>query len=89
MTEDPEVRAWKNCHPDDLWIFDKLLLNKKFNYLCGPGCVPAPKADFYIVRPVMNLYGMGVGAEIKWLTRQIPPRCLRVIFGANNLRGAI
>jgi len=68
MTEDPEVSAWKNCHPDDLWIFDKLLLSKKFNYLCGPGCVPVPKADFYVVRPVMNLYGMGVGAEVKWLT---------------------
>ncbi len=29
MIEDPEVRAWKNCHPNDLWIFDKLLLSKK------------------------------------------------------------
>jgi hypothetical protein len=66
--EDPEVLAWNNCHSDDLWIFDKLLLSKKFNYLCGPGCVPVPAANFYIVRPVMNLYGMGAGAERKWLT---------------------
>ena len=65
MTEDPEVRAWKNCHPADLWIFDKLLLSRKFNYLCGAGCVPVPQADLYVVRPVMNLYGMGVGAEVK------------------------
>jgi hypothetical protein len=68
MTEDAEVRAWNNCHSDDLWIFDKLLLSKKFNYLCAPGCVAVPKAEFYVVRPVMNLYGMGVGAEVKWLT---------------------
>jgi hypothetical protein len=68
VTEDPEVLAWNNCHPEDLWIFDKLLLSKKFNYLCGPGSVPVPTANFYIVRPVINLYGMGVGAEIKWLT---------------------
>ena len=68
MTEDAEVRAWNNCHPDDLWIFDKLLLSKKFDYLCAPGSVAVPKADFYVVRPVMNLYGMGVGAEVKWLT---------------------
>ena len=68
MTEDAEVRAWNNCHPDDLWIFDKLLLSKKFHYLCAPGCVPVPKGDYYVVRPVMNLYGMGVGAEVKWLT---------------------
>ena len=68
MIEDAEVRAWNNCHPDDLWIFDKLLLSKKLNYLCAPGCVAVPKADFYVVRPVMNLYGMGVGAEVKWLT---------------------
>jgi hypothetical protein len=75
--EDPEVRAWKNCHPDDLWIFDKLLLSKKLAYLCGPGCVPVPVANFYVVRPVMNLYGMGAGAEVKWLTpedsSEVPP----------------
>jgi hypothetical protein len=77
MTEDPEVHAWKNCHPDDLWIFDKLLLSKKFNYLCGPGCVSVPRADFYVVRPDMNLYGMGVGAEVRWLSPEdssaVPP----------------
>jgi hypothetical protein len=77
MTEDPEVRAWNNCHPDDLWIFDKLLLSKKFTYSCGPGCVPVPAAGFYVVRPVMNLYGMGAGAEVKWLTPEdssaVPP----------------
>jgi hypothetical protein len=27
-----------------------------------------PEDDFYVVRPVLDLYGMGVGAEIKWLT---------------------
>jgi len=77
MTEDPEVYAWQNCHPDDLWIFDKLLLSKKFNYLCGPGCVPVPQANLYVVRPVMNLYGMGAGAELMWLTPEdssaVPP----------------
>jgi hypothetical protein len=68
VTEDPEVLAWNSCHSDDLWIFDKLLLSKKLNYLCGPGCVSVPAANFYVVRPVINLYGMGVGAEVKWLT---------------------
>jgi hypothetical protein len=68
VNEDPEVIAWNNCHSEDLWIFDKLLLSKKFNYLCGPGCIPVPTANFYVVRPVINLYGMGVGAEVKWLT---------------------
>jgi hypothetical protein len=68
IAEDPEVRAWKNCHSDDLWIFDKLLLGRKLHYLCGPGCVPVPKAGLYVVRPVMNLYGMGVGADARWLT---------------------
>ena len=48
--------------------FLQTIVKQEINYLCAPGCVAVPKADFYVVRPVMNLYGMGVGAEVKWLT---------------------
>ena len=62
-----DYEAWVKCHPDDLWIFDKLILAKKLGYLCGPADVAVPKSDNYIVRPCVNLAGMGIGAELRFL----------------------
>lgn len=58
-----------NCDKD-AWIaypkhrkyFNKLWLSQKLGYLCGPAGVAPPKKDTYIVRPIYNLYGMGLGA---------------------------
>jgi len=58
---------WTNCHVDDLWIFDKLILAKKLGYKCGPKGTPVPKPDYYIVRPCVNFMGMGRGAYITFL----------------------
>ena len=44
-----DYEAWVKCHPDDLWIFDKLILAKKLGYLCGPADVAVPESDNYIV----------------------------------------
>lgn len=63
---DDEV-AWKQCHPDDLWIFDKLILSRKLGYVCGPVGVDVPSPGKYIVRPITNLLGMGQKAEIHWI----------------------
>lgn len=62
-----EHTAWELCHPDDLWIFDKLILSKKLGYLCGPSGVDVPKPNYYIIRPITNLLGMGRGAKIVWI----------------------
>lgn len=56
--------AWLACHDDDLWIFDKVILATKLGYVCGPKGVTVPEPGKYIVRPVMNLMGMGRGASI-------------------------
>ena len=64
-----DYEAWVTCHSDDLWIFDKLILAKKLGYLCGPAEVAVPKSNNYIVRPCVNLAGMGIGAEIRFLEK--------------------
>jgi|TARA_Y100000296_G_C5143954_1_gene242628 hypothetical protein len=62
-----EEEAWHNCHPDDAWIFDKLILSKKLGYQCGPVGVEVPAPDNYIVRPCINIAGMGIGAKMQAL----------------------
>jgi hypothetical protein len=65
MLYDHEV--WPTVNPDDLWIFDKLILSRKLGYPCGPSGVAVPQPGYYVVRPCVNLAGMGTGASIKWL----------------------
>lgn len=71
-----DENAWCEINNDDLWIFDKLILARKLGYICGPSGVDVPKPNFYIVRPITNINGMGIGAEIVWLedsTDHLPP----------------
>jgi hypothetical protein len=56
--------VWPTIDPDDLWIYDKLILSRKLGYICGPVGTPVPQPGQYIVRPVTNLLGMGRGARI-------------------------
>jgi hypothetical protein len=60
-----EDEAWLNCHFNDLWIFDKLILSKKLGYTCGPIGVDVSKPGYYIIRPSMNCMGMGRGATFE------------------------
>ena len=67
MTEiDEDYQAW-DAYPESRWIFNKLELSLKLGYNAGPACVPVKEAGKYIVRPIYNLYGMGVGTSIKYL----------------------
>ena len=61
MIEDPE--AWEACDPEDLWVFDKLIFSRLQGYTCGPVGVDVPHPGNYIVRPCVNLLGMGRGAQ--------------------------
>lgn len=65
--------TWKQCDSEDLWIFDKLILSRKLGYICGPSGVLVPAPDYYIVRPITNIDGMGACASIKWLTNNRLP----------------
>jgi hypothetical protein len=58
---------WNLIHHDDLWVYNKLFLSRILGYNCGPSGVPVPKSDFFIVRPSINLMGMGRFSRIEWI----------------------
>jgi hypothetical protein len=61
--EDIEAISWKNAHEEDLWVFDKLIVSRRLGYNCGPVGVNVPFPGNYIVRPCVNIPGMGRGAH--------------------------
>ena len=68
--------GWKDFHHEDLWVMDKLILSTRLGYECGPRGMPVSRPGNYIVRPIMNLMGMGLGAQfvdIKDDTSQLVP----------------
>ena len=72
---DPEEQYWQNPNPDTMWVTDKLILSSKMGYKCGPAGIDVPESGDYIVRPVVNAYGLGIGAEkmfIEQTTTHIP-----------------
>jgi hypothetical protein len=64
LEEDAE---WNQIHIEDLWIYNKLILSQVLGYKCGPIGTTVPKPDFYVVRPCMNLLGMGRFARIEFI----------------------
>lgn len=58
---------WNIIHPSDLWVYNKLFLSRVLGYTCGPVGTKVPKPDFYIVRPSLNLLGMGRFARKEWI----------------------
>lgn len=69
--------VWEVIQPEDIWVYNKLQIARMQNISCGPAGVRVPADGQYIVRPMINLLGMSVGAEIKHLTRDslldVPP----------------
>jgi hypothetical protein len=63
-----DVDLWTQVDDEDLWVFDKAIVSKRLGYICGPKGVPVPKPDNYIIRPTMNLLGMGRGAYFAYLS---------------------
>ena len=60
-------QEWNQIHHDDLWVYNKLFLSRVLGYTCGPVGTTVPKPDFYIVRPSINLLGMGRFARKEWI----------------------
>ncbi len=60
---DIEAIAWANADERDLWVFDKLIVARKMHYNCGPAGKFVDKIGKYIIRPCVNIPGMGRGAE--------------------------
>jgi hypothetical protein len=62
-----DVDVFVNIALDDLWCVDKLILSKKLGYICGPAGISPATPGQYVVRPIMNLKMMSVGAKIQYL----------------------
>ena len=60
---------WKSIHHEDLWVYNKLYLNTRLGHLCGPTGCPVPYPGHYIVRPSINLLGMGRFSRIEWIDK--------------------
>ena len=70
MTMQPlydDLDVWEGIDPGNMWFFNKLQVSRYLGYKCGPAGIPVPEPARYVVRPCINLLGMGRGAEIKWL----------------------
>jgi hypothetical protein len=67
MIETAEDVVWKTINPDHIWVMDKLILSRKLGYNCGPVGLDVPHPGFYIVRPCVNMLGLGLGATKKWI----------------------
>lgn len=66
-SDSTEDIVWKTIDPEDIWVLDKLILSRKLGYCCGPAGMSVPQRANYIVRPCVNLFGMGVGASKQFL----------------------
>lgn len=61
---------WDQIHPKDIWAYNKLSLSRVLGYNCGPTGTTVTKPDFYIVRPCINLLGMGRFARKEWIEKE-------------------
>ena len=63
------IDEWNSIHVEDLWVYNKLFLNQSLGHLCGPTGCPVPYSGDYIVRPSINLLGMGRYSRIEWIEK--------------------
>lgn len=61
-----DTEAWEQ-YPHLRHWYNKLWLSKQFNYYCGPSEIAPTQSLYYIVRPIINLHGMGLNAELKYI----------------------
>ena len=70
MTDEDQYKKY----PRHRNFFNKLWLAEQLGYVCGPAGVDVPKPGVYVVRPIMNLDGMGAGARVCLLYTSPSPR---------------
>lgn len=63
-----DLEAYKSFPHHRKW-FNKLWFSEAMSYNCGPCGSPVTETGWYITRPVINLSGMSVGAEKKYLQK--------------------
>lgn len=71
-----DSQAYQKYKQHRKW-FNKLYVSERLGYDCGPAGVAPTESRYYIVRPIYNLSGMGLGAEFKYIKAgdysQVPP----------------
>ena len=85
LTDD--LDAWKQYPQHHNW-FNKLWLSEQLNYVCGPGGVPVVVPNTYVVRPVYNLRGMGISAQLMHLEPSNYTSVLPGYFWCEQFHGA-
>lgn len=63
LSDDDAWRAFK----EHRHLFNKLAFSEKMGHYCGPCGVAPDISGFYVVRPIYNLAGMGLGARKQWI----------------------
>jgi hypothetical protein len=61
-----DTLAW-NTFPQHRQWFNKLWFSLQQNYNCGPTGVAPTNSGYFVVRPIYNLSGMGVGARKQYI----------------------
>ena len=69
LEDSAEDLVWKTINPNDIWVLDKLILSRKLGYICGPVGLDVPVPGYYIVRPCVNMLGLGLGAQKVWIDK--------------------
>ena len=47
--------------------FNKLWFSERMGYRCGPGGIAPSSSGHYVIRPIMNIRGMGLGARKEYI----------------------
>jgi len=63
-----DFEAWEKYPQHRKW-FNKLYVADLFGYDCGPSGTAPSVSGKYIVRPIYNLSGMGLGASVKYIEK--------------------
>lgn len=61
-----DIQAYKEYKHLRHW-YNKLWFSEQMGYDCGPASIAPERSGWYIVRPIINLSGMGVGARKIWI----------------------
>jgi len=72
-----DVKAW-NKYPQLRCFYNKLYVAELFDHQSGPAGLQVPKADKYVVRPIINMAGMSANARIIYIDKdesfmKVPP----------------
>ena len=65
-TANDDIEAW-SLYPQHRWLFNKLDVALRLGYDAAPVVVPVTQSGKYVVRPIYNLYGMGIWATVEEL----------------------